>query len=188
MSEKDQYRRSILSGGFQCLTFIAAIVFGVWAVKSYDAALTSNQLAAASIEQSLVANKLALIALCKADAALSRTRACVDAQEVFAIGYIASQVGLVPGPSSISAAGTSTSTSTSTSTGTSTDFTTPPTTTPTTTPTQTPTPSSSPPPPSGSSPRRLNAIEIVFIVGGVTSAVLTLVMIFVFMRKKRSKG
>lgn len=58
----------------QFIAVTAAVVFGVWAIRSYDAAQLANQLSVASLdaskialEQSILANKLALLTFCNSD-------------------------------------------------------------------------------------------------------------------------
>jgi hypothetical protein len=54
----------IFGGVTQIVGLIAAFVFGVWAVKSFDAAEQANAIAAAGVNQAIIANKLALMSLC----------------------------------------------------------------------------------------------------------------------------
>ena len=54
----------LINGLMQLIALIIAIIFGVWAVKSFDAAREANSLAMNSMQQAVVANKLALLALC----------------------------------------------------------------------------------------------------------------------------
>lgn len=42
---------------FQLIALIIGLIFGAWAIKSYDAALTAN-------EQALIQNKMALLGIC----------------------------------------------------------------------------------------------------------------------------
>ena len=54
----------IIQGALQIIALILGVVFGVWAIKSYDAAQQANAIANLSLRQSLVANQLALVAFC----------------------------------------------------------------------------------------------------------------------------
>ena len=47
----------IIQGGMQFAALIVAIIFGVWAIKSYDAAQKANAM-------SLLANQMSLVSLC----------------------------------------------------------------------------------------------------------------------------
>jgi hypothetical protein len=54
----------IVAAVIQLISIIAAFTFGVWAIKSYDAAQRANSLAENSLRQTLAANQLALLSLC----------------------------------------------------------------------------------------------------------------------------
>jgi hypothetical protein len=71
--KKSQYFtvKDILSGGVQIISLFTAIIFGVWAIRSYDAAIKANSIAKGALDQGIVAlkqgvvsNQLALIAIC----------------------------------------------------------------------------------------------------------------------------
>jgi hypothetical protein len=64
--------KGIFDGGIQIISLITAIIFGVWAIRSYDAAVLANSMAESALKQGItalqqgtVANQLALIALCE---------------------------------------------------------------------------------------------------------------------------
>ena len=48
----------------QVVALIAALVCGAWAIKSYDTAQRANTLANMGLQQTLIANQLALLAVC----------------------------------------------------------------------------------------------------------------------------
>jgi NhaP-type Na+/H+ or K+/H+ antiporter len=48
----------------QVAGFVAAVAFGVFAIKSVRMADTSNRYAAQALEQSIVANRLAMLSVC----------------------------------------------------------------------------------------------------------------------------
>jgi hypothetical protein len=54
----------IINGVIQVISVIATVVFGVWAVKSFDAAQQANFLIRTALEQTLIANQLALLLIC----------------------------------------------------------------------------------------------------------------------------
>jgi hypothetical protein len=54
----------IINGVIQVISVITAVVFGVWAIKSFDAAQQANFLARTALEQTLIANQLALLSIC----------------------------------------------------------------------------------------------------------------------------
>lgn len=53
-----------LSFASQIVNFIAVLVFGLWSVRSYNAALHANQIASSSLQAAQNANQLALYAFC----------------------------------------------------------------------------------------------------------------------------
>jgi hypothetical protein len=57
----------IANGIMQLISVIAALIFGVWAIKSFDAALDANSLATNALQQTLIANQLALLSICASD-------------------------------------------------------------------------------------------------------------------------
>jgi hypothetical protein len=54
----------IISSVVQLISIIAAFTFGVWAIKSYNAAQRANSLTENGLRQTLTANQLALLSLC----------------------------------------------------------------------------------------------------------------------------
>ncbi|KAG8793152.1 hypothetical protein FRC17_008493 [Serendipita sp. 399] len=60
----------LLLASFQYLSLVFEIVFRVRALKFYNATLPANELTSVGIEQSILANKLALLSMCKADEAI----------------------------------------------------------------------------------------------------------------------
>ena len=54
----------IVNGIIQVVAVVAALVFGAWAIKSYDEAQQANTLARTGLQQTLIANQLALLAVC----------------------------------------------------------------------------------------------------------------------------
>jgi hypothetical protein len=54
----------IVNGIIQVIAVIVALVFGAWAIKSYDSAQQANALARNGLQQTLIANQLALLAVC----------------------------------------------------------------------------------------------------------------------------
>jgi hypothetical protein len=54
----------IVNAIIQVIAVIAALVFGAWAIKSYDEAQQANALARTGLQQTLIANQLALLAVC----------------------------------------------------------------------------------------------------------------------------
>jgi hypothetical protein len=57
-------RSEITQGGMQFAALIVAVIFGVWAIKSYNAAQKANALAENGLRQSLLANQMSLVSLC----------------------------------------------------------------------------------------------------------------------------
>ena len=54
----------IIHGLLQVIGVIAALVFGAWAIKSYETAEQANSLARTSLQQAVIANQLALLVGC----------------------------------------------------------------------------------------------------------------------------
>jgi magnesium-transporting ATPase (P-type) len=54
----------IITGVIQFIGVIAAIVFGVWVIKSYEVAQRANDLSESGLRQTIIANQLAFLALC----------------------------------------------------------------------------------------------------------------------------
>ena len=57
-------RNGITQGGMQFVALIVAVIFGVWAIKSYNAAQKANAFAENGLRQSLFANQMSLVSLC----------------------------------------------------------------------------------------------------------------------------
>jgi hypothetical protein len=81
--KKSQYLtlKDILSGGVQIISLFTAIIFGVWAIRSYDAAVKANSIAKGALYQGITAlqqgrtsNQLALLAICTASEVCCRIR------------------------------------------------------------------------------------------------------------------
>jgi len=51
----------------QLIAVITALIFGAWAIKSYDVTQHANQLSNFAIQQSMFANQLALLSFCNSD-------------------------------------------------------------------------------------------------------------------------
>jgi hypothetical protein len=56
--------QDILSGGVQVISLFTTIIFGVWAIRSYEAALKANSIAKDALHQGGTSNQLALLAIC----------------------------------------------------------------------------------------------------------------------------
>lgn len=54
----------VVNGIIQLISVIAALIFGVWAVKSFGAAQEANFLAQTALQQALIANQLTLLSVC----------------------------------------------------------------------------------------------------------------------------
>ena len=57
-------RNGITQGGMQFVALIVAVIFGVWAIKSYNAVQKANAVAENGLRQSLLANQMSLLSLC----------------------------------------------------------------------------------------------------------------------------
>ncbi|PVF92664.1 hypothetical protein CPB86DRAFT_790926 [Serendipita vermifera] len=100
LAKKDKKRilttRNIFSVGVQLVSIITAIIFGVWAIRSYDAALKANSMTEAglkqgikALEQSAQANRLTESGLKQGIQALEQGRHALEQ------GMIANQLALL---------------------------------------------------------------------------------------------
>ncbi|PVF92665.1 hypothetical protein CPB86DRAFT_819427 [Serendipita vermifera] len=101
--------KAIFSTGLELISLITAIIFGIWAIRSYDAAVKANQMSEEGIKQntlalkqSLIANQLALLALCTSSDEIGNSTTCREVQRTISIPSIASALGVAGVPTSTS--------------------------------------------------------------------------------------
>ncbi|PVF92666.1 hypothetical protein CPB86DRAFT_819428 [Serendipita vermifera] len=98
--------KGLFSIGVEIISLITAIIFGMWAIRSYDAATKANAMTeeglrqnALALQQSLIANQLPLLALCGSNDEFGDTAICRGAKDTIDTQTIAYVLGIDDIPS-----------------------------------------------------------------------------------------